>query len=587
MSEPEKSIPGWERWLSRLVLLLLVALSVGARTHNRADVFRSGDVYFIEGDCYSRMTRVKMVADGQLVIRHHDFENWPAGTTPHTTAPLDWIIAGMGFAFRPFSDGVPDRDLELAGAWISPLFGIATVLWLWWWAGRLRLPYRVLMIFFFALSPILVHGTLLGRPDHQSMLVFLLAIAIGAELALADSGMSARRAKKWSLLAGLAWGLSLWTSLYEPAVCFAGAIVWHAITGRMGLTAKAVRPRWIALGSVLLVALLIDGWRFSLPEPALRDRLVAWSRTIGELKMMSLFSEIPLVFWLPAPSKTPFHWFGMFWLSAPVLLVLARKMDRRSLSILGLLVVMFALTVWQRRWGYFSALAVAMSIPWQLGALRVQWLGWVAGFAAMIPVSLNWADRLHPALETREAREEKREQDRAVEQELRRIALLMRSAEKRPFLAVWWQSPQLAYWSGQPGIAGTSHQSFPGIFDSARFFLSDSENEGAGILRERGVRYVIIHDLAVETDPRKYPAVINSANILGADAPPEPIAFRLAESPRKTPPWLRFVTPKERGLVLALGRKQGDEVLPTSMEFYVPQFFQLYEVQPEQFPKTP
>ena len=575
MFEFEKFISRWKPWLSRLVLLLLVALSVKARTHNRGDVFRSGDVYFIEGDCYSRMTRVKMVADGQLVIRHHDFENWPAGTTPHTTAPLDWIIAGMRFAFRPFSEGVPDRDLELAGAWISPLFGMATVLWLWWWAGRLRLPFRVLMILFFALSPILVHGTLLGRPDHQSMLVFLLAIAIGAELALADSGMSARRAKKWSLLAGLAWGLGLWTSLYEPAICLGGAIAWHAIAGRMALTAKAVRPRWIALGAVLLGALLIDGWRFSLPEPGLRDRLVAWSRTIGELKMMSLFA------------KTPWHWFGVFWLSAPVLLVLARKMDRRSLSILGLVVVMLALTVWQRRWGYFSALAIAMSIPWQLGAFRLQWLGWVAGFAAMIPVSLEWADRLHPPLDVREARDEKREQDRAVEQELRRIALLMRSTEKRPFLAVWWQSPQLSYWSGQPGIAGTSHQSFPGIFDSARFFLSDSESEEAGILRKRGVRYVIIHDLAVETDPRKYPAVINSANILGTDAPLEPIAFRLAESPRKTPPWLRFVTPKERGLVLTLGRKQGDEVLPTSMEFYVPQFFQLYEVQPDQFPKTP
>ncbi len=575
MSEPEKSITGWERWLSRLLLLLLVALSVVARTHNRADVFRSGDVYFIEGDCYSRMTRAKMVADGQLVIRHHDFENWPAGTTPHTTAPLDWLIAGMRFAFRPFSDGVPDRDLELAGAWISPLFGIATVLWLWWWAGLLRLPYRVLMILFFAVSPILVHGTLLGRPDHQSMLVLLLAIAVGAELALADSGMSARRAGKWSLLAGIAWGLSLWTSLYEPAVCFTGAIVWHAIAGRMALTAKAVRPRWIALGSVILFALLIDGWRFSLPEPELRERLVAWSRTIGELKMMDLFG------------KTPWDWFGVFWLSAPVLLVLARKMDRRALSILGLVVVMLALTVWQQRWGYFSALAVAMSIPWQLGALRLRWLGWVAGFAAMIPVSLEWADRLHPPLDIRGDREAKQEQHRVEEQELRRIALLMRSKETKPFLAVWWQSPQLAYWSGQPGVTGTSHQSFPGFLDSARFFLADDAEEPTRILRERGVRFVIINDIPRKGHPHEYPAVINSARILGIDAPLEAIAFRLAESPRKTPPWLRFVTPEERGLVFDISRKQGDEVRPTSMKFYQPQFLQLYEVQPEQFPKTP
>ena len=280
----------------------------------------------------------------------------------------------------------------------------------------------------------------------------------------------------------------------------------------------------------------------------------------------------------------PWFWFGAFWVSAPVLLWVARRMDRRSLSILGLVVVMIVLTVWQRRWGYFSALAVAMSIPWQLGALRLCWLGWVVGLAALFPMALEWKERLHPPLDERERREESQAQDRAVQDELRRIALLMRAPEKRPFLAVWWHSPQLAYWSGQPGIAGTSHQSFPGIVDSARFFLSESEDEETAILRERGVRYVVIHDLPVERDARKYPAVINSANILGTEAPLEPLAYSLAESPRKTPPWLRFITPRERGLVLTMAQKKSDEPLPPPMEFYVPQFLQLYEVQ---IPNTP
>ena len=572
MSETEKSTSVWQRWLSRCGLLLLLALTFAARTHNRADVFHGGDVYFIEGDCYSRMTRAKMVGEGNLVIRHHDFENWPAGTSPHTTAPLDWLIAGSRVAFRPFAAGIPDRDIELAGAWISPILAVATAAWLWWWAGRMRLPFRGLMILFFALSPILVHGTLLGRPDHQSLLLFLLALAIGAELALADTGMSARRAQRWSLLAGLAWGLGLWTSLYEPAICFGGAIAWHLFFGRMALTARAVRPRWIALGAVLLVARLVEGWRFSVPEAALRERLVAWSRTIGELKMMSPMGDLP------------WFWFGAFWVSAPVLLVLAGRRDRRSWSLLGLVVVMIVLTVWQRRWGYFSALAVAMSIPWQLAVFPRRWLGWVAGLAALIPLGVEWRQRLHPPLDVRERREETQAQERAVQEELRRIALLMRAPEKRPFLAVWWHSPQLAYWSGQPGVAGTSHQSFPGIHDSALFFLSDSADEENRILRERGVRYVVIHDLAVQDDARKYPAVINSAAITGTEAPLEPLAFRLAESPRKTPPWLRFVPPEERGLVLGIGRREGDEVVPTTMKFYQPQFLQLYEVQ---LPNTP
>ncbi len=575
MPESDINTPNWQRWLSRGILLLLLALTLLARTHNRADVFHGGDVYFLEGDCYSRMTRAKMVMEGHLVIRHHDFENWPAGTTPHTTAPLDWLIAGMSFAFRPLDGGIPDRALELAGAWVSPLLAVGTALWMWWWAGRMRVPFRALMILFFAVSPILVHGTLLGRPDHQSLLVLLLAVAIGSEIALADPGMAARRARKWSLLAGIAWGLALWVSLYEPAVCLAGAIVWHAISGRMALLARAVRPRWIALGAILLLALLIDGWRMSWPDPALRDRLIAWSRTIGELKVMNPRGALP------------WYWFGVFWVSAPILLVLGWRKDRRALALLGLVVVMIVLTVWQRRWGYFSALAVAISIPWQLASLRRTWLGWLAGFAALIPLAFEWADRLHPPLDVREGREETQARNRAEQEGLRSIALLMRAPEKRPFLAVWWQSPQLAYWSRQPGVAGTSHQSFSGIYDTARFFLSDSEEEETRILRDHGVRYVVIHDLAVQDDPRKYPSVINSAAITGTVAPLEPLGFRLADSPRKTPPWLRFVDPDERGLVLGIGRREGGTVTATDLKFYLPQFLLLYEVLPDGFPKKP
>jgi hypothetical protein len=573
MSEPEKSNALWRRWLSRLGLALLLVLSFVARTHNREDVFHGGEVYFLEGDCYSRMTRAKMVAQGELVIRHHDFENWPAGTTPHTTAPLDWIIAGSRFFARPFSGGIEHRDLELAGAWISPLLGVFTALWLWWWAGRMRLPFRGVMVLFFALCPILVHGTLLGRPDHQSLLILLLAVAFGAEVALADSRRGARSARKWSIVAGVAWGLSLWVSLYEPAVCFALAMLWHAFAGRMALLAKAVRPRWIALGSVVVLALLIDGWRVTLPGEELRERLMAWSRTIGELKPLSLSGSLP------------WYWFGAFWVSAPFLLGLAWREDRRSLGLLAVVAVLICLTFWQRRWGYFSSLAVAMSIPWQLGALRYSWAGWIAGLAALLPLGKEWRERLHPPLDIRERREETQAQNRAVQAELRRLALLMRSDEKRPFLAVWWHSPQLAYWSGQPGVAGTSHQSFPGIYDSARFFLSDDAGEEVRILRERGVRYLVVHDLAVQNDPRKYPSVINSAAITGTDAPLEPLGFRLADSPRKTPPWLRFVPPEERGLVLGIGRREAGTVTATDMKFYVPQFLQIYEVLPEQFPK--
>ena len=45
----------------------------------------------------------------------------------------------------------------------------------------MKFRYRWVMLILYAISPILVHGTELGRPDHQSLLMLLVTIAICAE----------------------------------------------------------------------------------------------------------------------------------------------------------------------------------------------------------------------------------------------------------------------------------------------------------------------------------------------------------------------------------------------------------------------
>src|SRR5689334_8338631 len=141
MSEPK-----YKRLLSHATLLLLLVLTFCARVHNLAEVFHGdGRIYFIEGDCYSRMTRAKMVSEGQWIIRHHDFENGPFGTPRHATAPMDWLVVGLkgvcdlGIRVSEWF-GHPaklhSQTLDLAGAFVSPLLGVATAAWLWWWAGR-------------------------------------------------------------------------------------------------------------------------------------------------------------------------------------------------------------------------------------------------------------------------------------------------------------------------------------------------------------------------------------------------------------------------------------------------------------------
>ena len=67
---------------------------------------------------------------------------------------------------------------------------------------------------------------------------------------------------------------------------------------------------------------------------------------------------------------------------------------------------------------------------------------------------------------------------------LRNLVVAAIGSRGGPFLASWWLSPAIAYWSRQPGVAGTSHESLPGIVDTARFFLSTDPASAAAILRQ-------------------------------------------------------------------------------------------------------
>ena len=190
----------------------LSVLILAARCANYQDVLVAGNVYFTDADCYARMTRARMCEKTPgLIVRHHDFENFPEGTTPHTTAPLDYLILALSILLKPFTT----HALDLAGALISPLLALLGGWFLWWWSRRMKFRYGWVMLILYAISPILFHGTELGRPDHQSLLMLLVTIAICAEWRLRHSPTAA-----WSALSGIAWGLAIWISAYESLVLF-------------------------------------------------------------------------------------------------------------------------------------------------------------------------------------------------------------------------------------------------------------------------------------------------------------------------------------------------------------------------------
>src|SRR5216110_2875845 len=94
-------------------IVIFSALILATRSANYQDVFVDGNIYFTDADCYARMTRARMCAEHPgLIVRHHDFENFPQGTTPNTTALLDYLILALTLALTRFTG----HAVDLAGA---------------------------------------------------------------------------------------------------------------------------------------------------------------------------------------------------------------------------------------------------------------------------------------------------------------------------------------------------------------------------------------------------------------------------------------------------------------------------------------
>ena len=114
--------------LAGIVVCLGIFSSLQA--HKARLIFLPDGVHFVDADCYSRMTRARIISEqpGTLITRHA-FENYPYGVRPHTTAPMDYLIVGFGRLLGP---GV---DLDIAGAWISPLLGALLIIMAGLWAA--------------------------------------------------------------------------------------------------------------------------------------------------------------------------------------------------------------------------------------------------------------------------------------------------------------------------------------------------------------------------------------------------------------------------------------------------------------------
>jgi hypothetical protein len=239
---------------------------------------------------------------------------------------------------------------------------------------------------------------------------------------------------------------------------------------------------------------------------------------------------------------------------------------------LTLLIVLIGLTVWQIRWGYFLGVFYVMALPFQMPAWRRPWIAWLIFVAALWPVARSWDADLF----LDESERDKLAIQRAESVRLRDAVLPM--AGEGPFLAPWWLSPAIAYWSGDPGVAGSSHESLPGIVDTARFYLATTPEQAAAILRTHGVRWVLV-DVADRM-------IDNSAVVLGVHPPEWPLARILAEYGGNAPVFLRerishHTLAPYFGGSLKFG-EEGAKGLETAPDFT---FYRIYSVDDASFPR--
>jgi hypothetical protein len=497
----------------------LSALILATRCANYQDVFVAGSVYFADADCYARMTRAQMVRETPgMIIQHHTFENFPRGTTPHTTAPLDYLIAGLSVLLNPFSA----HALDLAGALVSPLLALIGGWFLWWWSRGMKFRYRWVMLGLYAISPIVVHGTELGRPDHQSLLILLVAIGICTDWS-SQTVPPANMANAWWLTSAAAWALAIWVSAYEPLVLFLLVIASSVAINRGTVFARDRRAGWILFAVIIAIALAVERRipSFAILQP--KGHFKEWASTIGELTHVSPGNPV----WL--------QWCGYLLLITPILIWMSVRTRRNSApngaalpSLYVLLIATYFLTVWQARWGYFFVLILALVLPSLLAPIKSGVAVWITVVLSMFPILRDWDQRLWP----NEARLAGRMERRIESVQIRDLALSLRSPEVRPFLAPWWLSPSIAYWAGQPGVAGSSHESLQSIEETARFFLSENFQEQRDIVEKCHVAWVFTYDSDRVAQ--------NSAIVLDSPSPSRPLCRVLDRTPSQAPPFLIF-----------------------------------------------
>jgi hypothetical protein len=467
------------RWPLIVGTVLLIALGLGLRWEYSADWLVDGRVTLVDADCYTRLFRVQEILNGHgLFQRFHHFENYPAGIKPHTTFPLDALILLLYFPLKWISA----HPLDWAGALVSPLLYALTGL-LIAVQRSISVTSRAFLLLGLALLPPLVWATPFARPDHQALLVALICVAWIAEWRRWQTP-----GRFWHIVFIVTMALALWTSAFEPLALLIVLLIVNLIfrSRAQEKMAGSEIERWSPLLFLIPAgAAYSAGSFFSSDDPYLWN----WLATIGEIKPLA-FGQLVILL-SPLLLLTPVLFFRTWRL---------RGLQPELILFTFLTVTLAGLSLWQRRWFYFAGLAEIFLVAWWLQHEISRPLK-TAGIALFV-LGLAWPTY-------RQIRDTAMAEPRITPQ-VRQMAASIQAPGA--ILAPWWIAPSLLYYSGQPIVGSSSHQSIAGTADTAHFFATENWPLADAILKKHHVRWVVVY----EADR----LLENSRQILGL--PPQP-----------------------------------------------------------------
>ena len=152
--------------------------------------------------------------------------------------------------------------------------------------------------------------------------------------------------------------------------------------------------------------------------------------------------------------------------------------------------------------GVFPAVVAALCAPFALGGFPWKKSLHALFVVSLWPVAAAWDSQLFDE-EQNARRLEERKEAVFLSRLVNPVGTFMGSGPirrpsdpvpKKIILAPWWLSPAIAYRTKEYCVAGSSHQSLPGIVDTAKFYLATDNDEALKILQARKVDYVLSDD---------------------------------------------------------------------------------------------